>query len=274
MRTRKNTIEFWRFIFAISIVAMHFNETFQIKLYGEFRNPFFPGAGLGVDFFFILSVFLMLSTYQRNIANKATITPGQFIAKKICNIKNEYFTAFFLLFIYNFVYKIDLSSIFSALKIIAMQLFQLKWELLMLHMSEFGHKIYINYPTWYISVMLIGIYFCYAVLFLNKNFYIYFFAPFMILIAGGYLANTNGTTLLWYEYNGFFNTGWIRCIVDISAGCLAFQGYEFFCSVYLLRKQLLYSLFWSYFASSALYMLYARIKMAETISGIYLCFLF
>uniref|UniRef100_UPI002941C650 acyltransferase family protein n=1 Tax=Agathobaculum desmolans TaxID=39484 RepID=UPI002941C650 len=67
MGKKKNAIEFWRFIFAIAIVAMHFNETFQNKAYGEVRTGFFPSAGLGVDFFFILSGFLMFSSSYNQV---------------------------------------------------------------------------------------------------------------------------------------------------------------------------------------------------------------
>lgn len=35
---RNGCIEFWRFIFAFSIVVMHFNETYQIKVFGTFRT--------------------------------------------------------------------------------------------------------------------------------------------------------------------------------------------------------------------------------------------
>lgn len=95
----------------------------------------------------------------------------------------------------------------------------------MLHMSEIGEKIYLNFPTWYISVMLIISYFFYALLRVNKTVFLTLIAPAIIFVGGGYYANNFSTILPWYDYNGLFNIGWIRAMVDISIGCLAFQAY-------------------------------------------------
>lgn len=225
---RNRCIEFWRFIFAFAIVVMHFNETYQIKVFGTFRTAFFSGAGLGVDFFFILSGFLMVASYEKSLDKHIDITPIQFLFKKITNIIKDYFVAFFLLFTYTFIYKVNFIPSIDSIKLLLNQLFQYKWELLMLHMSEFGEKIYINYPTWYVSVMMIGIYFAYALISINKKVFINFIAPLIILIGGAYLANKNGTSLLWYEYNGILNIGWIRCIVDICIGSITWYAYRYF----------------------------------------------
>ena len=57
-KTRNGTIDFWRFIFAIYIMLYHLKETpFFADL--EAITSWAKGASIGVEFFFILSGFLM-----------------------------------------------------------------------------------------------------------------------------------------------------------------------------------------------------------------------
>ncbi len=225
LHKRVDSIEFWRFFFCSCIVVMHFSETFQSKLYGEVRFGILPGAGLGVDFFFILSGYLMMDSYIRGGGNLRS--PIQYIAGKIRHLYVDYLTAFFLLFFSIVGCRLTLDWVIQAKDM----LFLHKWEILMLHMSELGEKVYINYPTWYISVMLIALYFTYAMLWYHKKLYLNIIAPLIILIGGGYYANIYATILPWYDYNGILNIAWIRAMLDVALGCLAFQ------LVRLLKKE-------------------------------------
>lgn len=97
MQSKNLSIEFWRFFFAFCIAIMHFSELFQIEKYGSVQGALLPGAALGVDFFFILSGFLMILCYERIIcAEHAAPSPIQFIAKKISHIYGYYIVAFLL----------------------------------------------------------------------------------------------------------------------------------------------------------------------------------
>lgn len=232
MHKRVSCVEFWRFFFCSCIIVMHFNETFQNRYYGEIRFGILPGAGLGVDFFFILSGYLMMDSYVRGRVNLRT--PIQFIVGKIKHLYVNYLVAFFLLFFSIVGCRLTLEWVIQAKDMIFLH----KWELLMLHMSEIGEKVYINYPTWYISVMLITLYFSYAMLWYDKKLYLNIIAPMVIFVGGGYYANTYATILPWYDYNGILNIGWIRAMIDIALGCIAFQLADYIKTKYTNRRNI------------------------------------
>lgn len=97
LHKRVDSIEFWRFFFCSCIVVMHFSETFQSKLYGEVRFGILPGAGLGVDFFFILSGYLMMDSYIRG-GEKFTVTNTIYSWKDqtpLCGLLDRIFSVVF-----------------------------------------------------------------------------------------------------------------------------------------------------------------------------------
>ena len=223
---KKNfSIEFWRFAFALSIAIMHFNEIYQIRLYSKVQSGFFPGAYLGVDFFFILSGFLLVSHYNQAVINGKEESAFYFTFGKIKHIYAYYIVAFFLLMLHN-ILQIHYASPLSFIKTLAENIFQYKWEIVLLQMSELGEKTYINFPTWYISVMLICNYFIYALIKKNKSNFINIIAPLIIIVGGGYLANKWSNISMWHDYNGLLNYGWIRGMIDGCIGCLIYELYQ------------------------------------------------
>lgn len=228
---KNNSIEFWRFLFCVAIFVMHFNEHYQITKHGQIVSTLLPGAGLGVDFFFILSGYLMLQTYE-----KKRLTPYKFIIHKIRSIYPYYISSFLILYIWTWassVFSQNIISPIDGVKQFMLGLFDYKWEMMMLHMSEIGQKMYLNFPTWYISTMLICTFIAYAFIDRDKRFFLTVISPIVIFVGGGYLANKNGTNLIWYDYNGLLNIGWIRGMVDI---CLGTISYEIVKCIKQLRK--------------------------------------
>lgn len=66
MKQRNYEIDFWKFVFSIVIVFLHSFNLFDGK------NLYMVGGSIGVDFFFIVTGFLMM----KSLKNKTNIQSG------------------------------------------------------------------------------------------------------------------------------------------------------------------------------------------------------
>ena len=86
---RNGTIELWRFIFSLLIVMFHSN---YIPSYFSGDYNWIKSQSIGVEFFFIVSGFLMAKSAQKYQDNVGTDT-GKFILKKYLGILPVYLFA-------------------------------------------------------------------------------------------------------------------------------------------------------------------------------------
>lgn len=165
---RKNlSIEFWRFIFIILIACLHWSNYY-------FGNvPRFEAAYAGTEFFFIVSGYLLCKKYCEG---QQKITAWQYTLMRIKKIYYYYICAFALLFIYNMLESRAGISFFIN------ELLKSIWEIFMLHMTGLKAFGLVNYPTWYISAMLIAGYFIYAFINTFGKKYFEIIAPLSVLI--------------------------------------------------------------------------------------------
>ena len=192
----KCSLEFIRFIF-ICIIAIWHDNTLNI-----FRHS------VVVEFFFILSGFLLYQTYQ-----KRTTEPIEFAKRRIKRLYCEYSIALIITFFINII-KEHPNELY-----ICNQIGSLIPELLMV--QNIGiFKGGINPINWYIQVMLIGSIFLYALLYCNPKLAKNVLIPTIALGGLTYFFST-GDSIVHWETNYFIYYPLLRGLSCMSIGILS-----------------------------------------------------
>lgn len=192
----KCSLEFIRFVF-ICIIAIWHDNTLNI-----FEHS------VVVEFFFILSGFLLYRTYQKNAAE-----PIKFAKRRLKRLYCEYSIALIITFFINII-KEHSNEVF-----IYNQIGSLIPELFMVQnigIFEGG----INPINWYIQVMLIGSIFLYSLLYCNPKLAKNILIPTLALGGLTYLFSTGDSVVRW-ETNGFIYLPLLRGLSCMSIGILS-----------------------------------------------------
>lgn len=211
-------IDFWKIIFCLLIVLFHCTD------FGAPETVWFSAGGhIGVEFFFLVSGFLMNQSVRRKETENDDEALGaatlKFLYRKFARITPYVWTAFVIVFLEktwfgkNSIYTIIQNALLSV------------WELLYLRMAGLteGAKG-INEPTWYLSAMFLTMAVIYPLMRKNRELFCRVIAPAASIFIMGYLVQTYGTIIRSigeYTYGSLF--GLKRAIAEVCLGCF---GYE------------------------------------------------
>lgn len=202
-------IELWRFIFTCIVCLLHFETE-----YFEGTNYIFACGYLGVEFFFILSGFMMM-----NHAKKSDDTAVKYVGERIKRFAPSFVIAHCIL-ILNFILQFK----WGPVKVIQ-EIYDHIWEYLFLNCTGIHWEIW-NGVTWYISALLIVSYFLYWLVKKNEKFFVEFIGPLLIFFIYS-----------WYAYQGQgldYHLHWervctsaiSRAVGGMSIGCILFYANE------------------------------------------------
>lgn len=182
---RNGVIELWRFILIGAIGIMHFSNSY----YGS--SPYLGGAYVATEFFFIVSGYLLFSSFYKNKTRNEKTNAWQFTFRRIKNLYPCYLFSFLVLFCFIMVQeKASLNAWISNLS-------QSAWELSFLQISGLkGFRLF-NYPAWYISAMLIVGYFIYALLELEEEKFTKIIMPFAVLAIYCFFSKNSENIDVW-----------------------------------------------------------------------------
>jgi len=218
MKNKRNgKVEFWRFVFSIIIVLHH-----SRALVGD-KNCLFLGGSLAVEFFFLVSGYLMMASADR-MAQKAPAAG---------NLGKETFS--FIMKKAKSVYPAMLIAWFMALGVVTFAKDKQFWDLFvdsffevtLLKMSGLP-SISVNGVVWYISSMLLCMAILYPLIRKFPEFMKNIGLLLIVVLALGYLGGEfNGprNPLQWIE---FTRKGNVRGLAEIAIGALLFIGVQRF----------------------------------------------
>lgn len=231
---RNGRIEFLRFVFAF-IVLLHHSR----YLLGD-DNCYFLGGSLGVEFFFLVSGYLMMNTVDRIVSSKnndiipvdknlATET-ASFIKKKVKAVLPQFPIAWFIGLA--FVIALNHMTIADAFE----EFKQDFWELTLLKMTGIYYGA-LDGVMWYISSMLICMTILYPLLRKFPHMMRRIWCPFLALMLLGAMCILDGNPRNPTKVYSFMYKGNIRAFAEL---CIGIWSYD------IVKK--LKSINWSVFA--------------------------
>ena len=211
MYKRVGKIEFLRFFFAIAIVVFH------THFFLGNQNCLLIGGSLAVEFFYIVSGFLMMESIQRiQHSSRLGSETTKFLFKKIKSICPEFIVAWIISFcVYCLFETPDLHTIREQFRIRI-------WEGMLLKSTGLGDES-CNGVLWFISSMLICMAILYPLLCKWSDMVIHVILPLTVVLIYGWLYREKGDLrgpLMWL---GFTYKGNLRCFADLSLGVLCNQ---------------------------------------------------
>lgn len=219
---RNGKIELLRFFMAISVLCLHVQKYVgtEIKPNGDIHLAFFPHGAMGVEFFFVLSGFLMASSvfYAKDAdrklpTGKSTII---FMKKKFMAIFPMHCIAAVGVFAATAI-----SQNYSLTDCVKKAVTSLP-GLFFVQMGGFGFT-YINHIEWYLSVMLISMCLIYPML---RKWYETFsrvIAPLVALFILGYLMHTYSSLIGVNTWSGITYKSMFRGIAELCLGIFCFE---------------------------------------------------
>lgn len=240
-------MELYRFLAAVMILCYH-------CYWFAFREEGtqFIGFYLFVEFFFILSGFLMMSSIRRRV----TPDMRMHAADSALNYSRKRLKAFYPHHLLSFILVL-LIEVFLRKTQFTIELAEAGWtELLLVNIFGFVRGGYINIVCWYISALLFASLFIYYLLLKDEDGFVKVIAPLILVICYGCLFDRKGsfaTTIIFTRYSA--PLGFMRALADITAGIAAYRFYEWIDGLDIPGEPVLSSLLEGLvFTASALYM--------------------
>lgn len=202
-----------RFVSAIIILLFHG------RLLAESQTPLFEGGAVFVEFFFIVSGYLMASNaFKLGETDMKELGPQTaiFIKNKIKTIYPYY--VFFL--VTTFIMT-AIAKQYTSTKVLDV-MFKAIPELLMLQQANY-YNAGLNGAAWYISAMLLAMLMIYPFLRKNYSLFTHIIGPLAVIFIGGELYSQFNTFTSVWPRNGIFQNGLLRALCFISLGCICFE---------------------------------------------------
>ena len=218
-QVQKNAIiEFMRFLFASIIVLFHagadagiINQTYFIL---GIEVSFFRYGYLGVEFFFVVSGYLMAKkAYKNNHStdNELGLETWRFLRHKMMALMPVYIIACFLVSCYFVSCGKELSFFLERLP-----------SLLFLQRTGVIDKEYIGI-AWYLSSMFIGMAFIYPILRKKYELYTMCIGPIISILIIGYLIHETGYLGGVSDWLGISYKCNFRAFAELSLGATCFE---------------------------------------------------
>lgn len=179
-------------------------------------SKFFPGARIGVDFFFIVSgYFMAVSIKKKNqfgVSQDLGAETQDFLFNKIGRFYPELIVSSVVGFFW-----MEFSWRDTSLAALLKRVVRLVWEPLLIRMAGFNDSKIIG-TAWYISAMLLTMLVAYPIC--RKWFSISscVLAPCIAIFIHGYFFRTGNNAVNLYNMIGLTYRGMLQAVADISLG--------------------------------------------------------
>lgn len=217
-KSRNGIVDWMRFVFSMVIVIFHGRN-----LGGTPEIALFADAGyIGVEFFFLVSGFLMAHSAARKQGQDCTnlgIETIQFIWRKI-----KPMLAFYI-FAVIFAYGHTVITEEYTLRKTVTNLLMGVWDFAFLRAS--GIKtVGLVRATWYLSAMLIAMLALYPMIRRWKDTFVCIIAPLIAIFFLGYVSQNFGNLNQYVKDYRLIYSGVMRAMAELSLGCIGYAACE------------------------------------------------
>jgi peptidoglycan/LPS O-acetylase OafA/YrhL len=218
---KNGKIELLRFLFSIGVLWFHIEKYIsgQVALQKGIHISFFAYGSMGVEFFFLVSGFLMAASvyYAKDRQKELPLGTAtfQFVKNKFVSLLPMRLIVFVLLFAATIA--CEAWNVTTVIK----KLVSYIPGFLLVQMSGFGAS-YINHIEWFLSAMLIGMFILYPLL--RKNFDVAskIIAPLVSILILGYMFQNFGRLTGVNAWEGLVYRPMLRGIAELSLGVVCF----------------------------------------------------
>lgn len=206
-KSRVGEIELFRFIFCLIIVCRHAES-----LFGE--NLIFAGGAFGVEFFFLVSGFLMMASVGKKLGTPANNLGKEtigFVLRKMKAVYPEIFISF--AFGFAFQYYAKQLSLHDAAKLLMQSFF----ELGLVQRVGIGSNS-VNGVVWYVQSMLLCMTILYPLIRKFPEMTKWVIMPLTALLLMGYLIQNYNHFRTPDKWLGYTYKGNVRAMAELCFG--------------------------------------------------------
>ena len=217
-RSRNQAVELWRLLFTFSIVL---NHSMVLPWY-RFNRGYLWCTSLGVEFFFVLSGYLMAASVRRMPLPCESLGEDtwRFLWRKVKSIYPVFLFAavFDQLIAYALRGGVSSTTSYSAFL----------WDLLFLRGTGLGNGFDLLVgASWYIPAMLLGMALMFPLLRKYPDTFLHILAPLLaVFLCGWFMVKYNKLDHQLQFNEAGICLGLLRAIACMSAGCLSFLAVE------------------------------------------------
>ncbi len=206
-------LDLLKFLFSV-IVAIYHSK--YINTIGS--NALFPYGFTAVEFFFIVSGYLMVKSSKKFTTDNIGKTTMNFVYSKAKSLYPEFFFAF----IFSFVMREILLFIEEAYTVFdfGKDIVSSVGELLFLMKTGVNFGTIFNGPTWYIGAMFFGMLILFPILLKHREWFVNVGSIIIAVLLYGY-QYTVKHTLNYLEWADFTTSSIIRAVAGLCLGCFA-----------------------------------------------------
>lgn len=224
MKERAGELDLWKFIFAIVIVIHHSSYLPNLT-----EETYFRGGSIGVEYFFIVSGFLMARSSEK-------ITIYSDLAKETCRFLKRKVKSFFPYMLFALIISATVKwfyydgTIFDIVKIV----FNAIVEVFLLRALGLNKQFY-NTPTWYLSAMIFSMTVIYPLILKYRKMFTTIVCPVLGMLILGYLYQKYGHFRAPDVFDGFVLKGTLRAFAEICLGVFCYEIYKMINKVRLTK---------------------------------------
>lgn len=233
--TRVGEVDLFRLVFSVIIMFRHAE-----RLLG--KNLVFPGGAFGVEFFFIVSGYLMMASMEkyrdRKIENVGKET-FLFLKKKVAGVYPEVVLSFVIGFLVQCIFR---KLPWEKIEQLLMNSF---FEVLLLQRAGVGENS-VNAAIWYIQSMLLCMAVLYPLLRKYPEIMRWIVMPLTTLFLLGYLETNYNSLRDPSKWLGFTYKGNIRAMAELCLGAESYYAVRWLRQFHLthMAKVLLTTVKW------------------------------